>query len=162
MTSGTRTILRVVASAFFIFCVGFLGISAPLYWGQYKILRSWPAVEAEVIGSQVLASPTTGGGELYDIEVQFAYAVHGRPYIGVIRSNHESTNRARKVKQAAEFPVGSRHTIRYDPTKPQEVRAQVGYNRHFFAVPLFISGVGAIFGVIGITLWTVSALGRRA
>ncbi len=156
MTSGTRAVLRVIASAFFIFFLGFLGISAPLYWSQYQILRGWPSVEAEVISSRVLVLQSQGG-PLHDIEVHFAFSVGGRPYVGVIHSNHLSTSRARKEKQAAEFPVGSHHRIRYSPDDPSDVRAQVGYNVHFFAVPVFISGVGAIFLVIGLVLWLVSS-----
>lgn len=156
MTRATRAALRVIASAFFIFFLGFLGISVPLYWSQYKILRGWPAADAEVTNSRVLALQAQGG-PVYDIEVHFAYSAGGRPYSGVIHSNHLSTDRARKEKQAAEFPVGSRHTIRFNPADASDIRAQVGYNVHFFAVPIFISGVGAIFLVIGIVIWLVSS-----
>ena len=156
MTSSTRAVLRVIASAFFIFFLGFLGISAPLYWGQHKILRGWPAVEAEVTSSRVLVLQSQSG-PLHDIEVHFAFSVDGRPYVGVIHSNHLSTSRARKEEQAEEFPVGSRHLIRYNPADPSDVRARVGYNVHFFAVPIFISGVGAIFLVIGSVIWLVSS-----
>lgn len=156
MTRATRATLRVVASAFFIFFLGFLGISIPLYWSQYKILRGWPAADAEVTSSRVLALQSQDG-PLYDIEVHFAFAAGGRAYSGVIHSNHLSSSRARKQKQAAEFPVGSRHIIRYNPADPTDIRAQVGYNVHFFAVPIFISGVGAIFLIIGVVIWLVSS-----
>lgn len=156
MTAGTRAVLRVIASGFFIFFLGFLGISAPLYWGQYKILRDWPAAEAEVTSSRVLALQAQSG-PLHDIEVHFAFLADGRPAAGVIHSNHLSTSRARKEKQAAAFPVGSHHPIRYNPVDPSDVRAQVGYNVHFFAVPVFISGVGAIFLVVGLVIWLFSA-----
>ncbi len=156
MTSGTRAVLRVIATGFFIFFLGFLGISMPLYWNQYEILRDWPAVDAEVTRSSLLVLQSHSG-PLHDIEVHFAYAVDGRPYVGVIHSNHLSTSRARKENQAAAFPVGSHHRIRYNPAEPSDVRAQVGYNVHFFAVPIFISGVGGIFLVIGLVIWAVSS-----
>ncbi len=160
MTGGTRAVLRVIASAFFIFFLGFLGISAPLYWSQYKILRQWPSADAEVTSSRVLLLESPSG-PLHDIEVQFAFSVDGRPYAGVIHSNHLSTNRARKEKQAAQFPVGSRQRIRYNPANPSDVRAQVGYNVHFFAVPIFVSGVGSMFLVVGLVIWLVSSRGQR-
>ena len=156
MTSGTRAVLRFIAIAFFLFFLGCLGISAPLYWSQYKILRTWPEAQAEVISSRVLVLQTQAG-PLHDIEVHFAFSVAGRPCVGVIHSNHLSTSRERKEKQAAGFAVGSRHSIRYNPAEPSDVRAQVGYNVHFFAVPIFISGVGAIFLVIGLVIWAVSS-----
>lgn len=155
MTSATRAVLRVIATGFFIFFLGFLGISAPLYWSQYKILRDWPAVEAQVTASRVLTLQSQSG-PLHDIEVHFLFAVNGRPFIGIIHSNHLSTSRARKEKQAAGFPVGSRQVIRYNPADPTDVRAQVGYNVHFFAVPIFISGVGAAFLLVGVVIWLVS------
>ena len=161
MTSGTRGVLRVIASGFFIFFLGFLGISAPLYWSQYKILRHWPAAAAEVTSSRVLVLQSPSG-PLHDIEVQFAFSVDGRPYAGTIHSNHLSTSRASKEKQAARFPVGSQHVIRYNPADPHDVRAQVGYNVHFFAVPIFVSGVGAIFLVIGLVIWMASSGRRRS
>ena len=159
MTSGTRAVLRIIAIALFIFFLGFLGLSVPLYWGQYRILRTWPAAEGEVVGSRVLTRGTPSG-PLNDIEVQFAYAVSGRPQIGVIHSNHLSTSHARKEKQAAQLPVGSRHSIRYNPADPRDIRAQVGYNMHFFAVPIFVSGVGAIFVVISLVIWLFSSRNR--
>ncbi len=162
MIPATRAVLRVIAVAFFIFFLGFLGLSAPMYWTQYKILRDWPSVDARVVSSIVIAVPTQGGGDLHDIEVRFAYVVDGRPYVGVIHSNHLSTNRARKEKQAEQFPVGSRHPIRYNPADPTDIRAQVGYNVHFFAVPIFVSGAGAIFLVLGLLIWWVSSRGQRA
>lgn len=152
MTSSTRAVLQVIAVAFFIFFLGFLGLASPFYWQQYKILRHWPSVDAEVTGSRVLVLQTPSG-PLHDIEVHFAFSVEGRPYTGVIHSNHLSTSRARKDKQAAEFPAGSRHVIRYNPADPSDVRAHVGYNVHFFAVPIFISGAGAIFLVIAAVIW---------
>ncbi|HVP44347.1 MAG TPA: DUF3592 domain-containing protein [Terriglobales bacterium] len=156
MTPGTRAVLRVIASAFFIFFLGFLGISAPMYWSQYKILRTWPAADAEVTSCRVLVLESPSG-PLHDIEVRFAFSVIGRPYAGVIHSNHLSTSRDRKEKQAAGFPVGSHHQIRYNPADPSDVRARVGYNLHFFAVPIFVSGVGAIFLVIGLVIWVASS-----
>jgi hypothetical protein len=161
MTSGTRTLLRVIATAFFVFFFGFVLMSAPLFWTQYKILRGWPAAQAQVLSSQVISSPTTGGGELYDIEVEFAYIVNGQPHTSAIRSNHESTNRSRKEKQAEQFPLGSRHSIRYNPVEPRDIRAQVGWNVHFFAVPIFVVGVGAIFALIGAILLLVAARSGR-
>ncbi len=161
MIAATRAMLRFIAVAFFIFFVGFLGLSLPMFWAQYKILRDWPAVQAEVVRSNVVVveSPSR---PLHDIEVEFAYAVNGTPYSGVIHSNHLSTSRARKEKQAERFPVGSRQAIRYNPQDPRDIRAQVGYNVHFFAVPIFVLAVGAIFLVVGLLIWLVSSRGVRA
>lgn len=162
MTSATRAVLRVIAGAFLVFFLGFLGISVPMYWAQFKILRDWPATEGVVLISRVVRIETTGGSDLHDIEVRFAFLANGRPYSGVIHSNHLSTNRARKERQAAQFPVGSSHPLRYNPADPHDIRAQVGYNVHFFAVPIFVSGVGAIFLVIGLVIWLVSSRGQQA
>lgn len=156
MQAGTRTLLKVIATGNLIVFLIFLAFSLPMYWRQLHILRTWPAVEAEVTRSAVVEIPTRDGGHLYDTYFEFAYSVDGQPYTGAVSSSHQSIHRERKEKQAAGFPQGSRHPIRYNPEAPGDIRIQVGYNVHFFAVPIFISGVGAVFGVIALVLFVVA------
>ncbi len=154
MQPGTRSLLKVIAAGNLIVFTIFLAFAVPPFWRQWHILRTWPAAEATVVRSGVLELPTASGSSLYDIYVEFAYSVDGRSHRGAVNSNHQSINRERKEKQAARFPEGSRHSIRYNPAEPTDIRAQVGYNKTFFAVPIFISGAGAIFGLAGaVLLW---------
>jgi hypothetical protein len=153
LQAATRTVLRLSAAANLIVCLGFLALAAPSYRQQYRILATWPAVEATVVRSRVLALPTDSSQTLYDAEYTFAFWLRDGMHQASLGSNHLSSNRERKEKQVARFPEGTRHSILYNPADPTDIRMQPGYNVHFFAVPVFISGVGLIFGVIALLLW---------
>ena len=156
MSHSTRVTLRVVGVANLIFFAIGLLFAIPAYRTQYRILRDWPAVDAVVVRSQVVPLEISSGERLYDTAVQFAFDVHGRTFMGVVSSPHQSTSYERKLKQIARFPPGSHHAIRYNPTRPTDIRADVGYNVHFFVVPVFITGVASIFLVLALIFFTVA------
>ncbi len=142
-----------------LFVVG-LVFAMPGYLMQYRILRDWPGADAVVVRSEVVSLTTGSGQTLYDTAVEFAYSVQGRPYLGGVSSPHQSTSYQRKKKQIGRFPPGSHHWIRYNPAHPGDVRAEVGYNVHFFAVPVFITGVAAMFGVLALMFFLIARAGR--
>ena len=156
MTHPTRVTLRVVAVANLVFFTIGLLFAIPPYRAQYRILRDWPAVDAIVVRSQVVPLETSSGERLYDTAVQFAFDVNGRTYMGVVTSPHQSTSYERKAKLITRFPVGSHHQIRYNPSHPADIRAQTGYNVHFFVVPVFITGVACIFLILALVLFTIA------
>jgi hypothetical protein len=156
MHNATSTVLKVVAVGFSIFFLGFLVLSARMFWGQYRILKTWVAVDARVVSSRVVVVPTSSGEMLYDAEYIFAFNADGRPTIAVTNSNHQSTSRERKEKQVARFPPGIAATILYNPADPTELRMQPGYNVHFFAVAVFVIGLGAIMGLLALSFWSAA------
>ncbi|MBV9088108.1 MAG: DUF3592 domain-containing protein [Acidobacteriaceae bacterium] len=156
MTHPTRVTLRVVAVANLIFFAVGLFFAVPAYIAQYRILRDWPAADAVVVRSEVVPVESSSGQQLYDTAVQFAFDVQGRTYMGVVTSPHQSTSYERKLKQIARFPPGSHHNIRYDPAHPANIRAEVGYNVHYFVVPVFITGVAGIFLVLALILFAIA------
>jgi hypothetical protein len=93
---------------------------------------------------------------LYDTLLVLSYQVDGRPYVSSVGSVHESTSYERKKKQAERFPPGSSTEVRYNPSDPRDIRIQAGHNVHFFAVPVFISAVVAIFGMLGLVFFLIS------
>jgi len=137
-----------------------LVVAPPAYRQQYRILKTWPAAQAEVLSSRVIQH-STKSGPLYATELRFAFSVDGRPISGEYVFPHESTSRERKEKQAARYPVGSRHQIRYNPADVSDVRIRPGYNPEFFVVPVFLSGVALIFAATGAIFWGVAVLFRR-
>jgi hypothetical protein len=162
MTPSVRTSLKVVAIACLIVCAIFVALSVPLYRQQYRLLQAWPRAEAVVVHSRVVAVPTAGA-PLYDAEYTFAFEAHGRrAVVATAYSNHQSTSRERKQKQVARFPAGLRHTVLYNPADPSDIRMQPGYNVHFFAVPIFVSGAGAMFAVVALGLWVIARGRARA
>lgn len=156
MKAAVRITLRVIAVACLVFFLIGLLFAVPPFLQQWKVLHTWPAADARVVYSEVVPLRIHSGQVLYDMLLVLSYQVDGRPYVSSAGSLHQSTSYARKRKQADRFPPGSRTEIRYNPSDPRDVRIQAGYNVHFFAVPIFISGVTAIFGLLALLLFMVS------
>jgi len=151
-----RTTLRVIAVACLVFfLIGLLFALSP-FLQQWKILRTWPAADARVIHSQVVPLHTDSGQMLYDTLLVLSYQADGRPFVSSVGSLHQSTSYERKKKQADRFPPGSHTEVRYNPRDPRDIRIQAGYNVHFFAVPIFISGVAAIFGLLALLFFRLA------
>ena len=156
MKSALRITLRVIAVACLVFCVIGLLFAVPPFLRQMKVLRTWPSADAQVVHSDVVPLRTDSGQMLYDTLLVLSYHVDGRPYVSRVGSLHQSTSYARKKKQADRFSPGMHTEVRYNPADLRDVRIQVGYNVHFFAVPIFISGVAGIFGVLALVLFLIS------
>ena len=156
MKPALGTTLRVVAVAFLIFFVVALLFAVPPFIEQIKVLRSWPSAQAVVVRSEVVPLRTDSGQMLYDTLLVLSYQVNGRPLVSGVGSLHQSTHYERKKKQADRFPPGSIIAVRYNPADPRDVRIQAGYNIHFFAVPIFISGVAAIFGLLALLFFLIA------
>jgi hypothetical protein len=144
VASERRGTLQFLGVACLIVGGLFLIFSVPFFWGQVQVLRSWPVRQAQVLSSRVAVEPTSKHEQLYSAKLEIVYAVDGRPVtaelISFQSSNYEETSR-----RAAEFPIGSRHVIRYDPNNPTQARIGAGWNRRFFAVPLITAGIGVGF-----------------
>jgi hypothetical protein len=157
MKPALRTTLRVIAVACLVFFLIGLLFAVPPFIEQMKVLRSWPSADAQVVRSEVVPLRTDSGQMLYDTRFVLAYQVDGRPYV----SSVGSLSYERKKKQAERFPAGSHTEVRHNPGDPTDVRIQAGFNVHFFAVPVFISGVAAIFGLLALLFFLVSRRGRE-
>ena len=156
MKSALRITLRVIAVACLVFFVIGLLFAVPPFLQQMKVLRTWPSADAQVVHSSVVPLRTDSGQVLYDTLLVLSYQTQGRPYMSSVGSLHQSTSYERKKKQADRFQPGDHTEVRYNPADPRDVRVQVGYNVHFFAVPIFISGVAGIFGVLALVLFLIS------
>jgi len=156
MKPALRTTLRVIAAACLVFFLIGLLFAVPPFIQQVRVLRTWPSANAQVVRSEVVPLRTDSGQLLYDTRLVLSYQVDGRSYVSGIGSLHQSTSYERKKKQAERFPAGSRTEVRYNPNDPGDIRIEGGYNVHFFAVPVFISGVAAIFGLLALLFFLVS------
>jgi len=121
--------------------------SVPFFWGQYQVLEKWPVRQAQVISSKVVVEPAAKHEQLYAARIEIVYAANSNPVTAELTS-FESSNYEETVRRAGEFPVGSRHAIRYDPHNPSQARIGAGWNRRFFAVPLITLGCGVAFALI--------------
>lgn len=147
MNSEKRGVLQLIGIATLVLCALFVLFGVPFFWAQVRALRSWPIAQAQVLRSEVIAQPAPGHEQLYAARVQVLYTVDTKP-IAVELTTIESKNYLEVETRAAQFPVGSRHAIRYDPHDPTQARIGAGWNRRFFAVPLVLFGMGGVFGLI--------------
>jgi hypothetical protein len=151
----TRAMLRLIGVAFFIFFFGFLLLSSPFWWKQRQLLHTWPAVDAEVLQSEVL--PITLRGKTgYDIFLVLRFKTGDRVLDTTYRSNRVSTSPDSKRAEVARFPVGKRVRILYDPSDPTKVRLDPGYNLRFFAVPALITGMGLVCALAATVFFLVA------
>lgn len=147
VSSERRGTLQFLGVANLIVCGFFLIFSAVFFWGQYQVLGSWPVRQAQVIRSEVVVQPGAGHDQLYAAKLQIVYAVNGRLVTAELTS-FQSSNYAETARRAAEFRVGSRHVIRYDPHDPAQARIGAGWNRRFLAVPLITLACGLAFAAL--------------
>ncbi|HTV65032.1 MAG TPA: DUF3592 domain-containing protein [Bryocella sp.] len=147
MTDDRRGTLQLIGVACLIVFALFLTLSIPLFWGQIRILRSWPVRQAVVVHSAVVSEPSGRHGQVYSAHIEIAYVVGGKAITTELTS-FQSSNYAQTVRRAEEFPAGSRYVIRYDPNDPKLARIDASWNRRFFALPLITLGCGAVFGLL--------------
>jgi Protein of unknown function (DUF3592) len=147
MTDDRRGTLQLIAVACLIVFVLFAIMSIPLFWGQIRVLRSWPVRQAVVVRSAVVSEPSGRHEQVYAAHIQIAYAVDGKAITTELTS-FQSSNYAQMVRRCEEFPVGSRRVVRYDPRDPRLVRVDATWNAQFFALPLITLGCGVVFGLL--------------
>ena len=139
--------LQLIGVACLIVCVLFAVFSVPFFWGQIRVLRSWPVRQAVVTRSEVVTTPSGQHGQLYSAHIELAYVVDGQPVTTELIT-FQSSDYEETARRAAEFSVASRHAVRYDPQQPKQARIDASWNRRFFAVPLITLACGVFFGLL--------------
>ena len=144
-----------------ILCTLFVILSLPFFWRQYQILQTWPETEAQVLRSEVVTQPAPPHEQVYAASLQVLYTVETKAITAELIS-FQSRNYQQTADRAAQYRVGSRHAIRYDPHAPSQARIGAGWNLRFFLVPLVMLGMGAIFcGIAAVFLLTAKYLRSR-
>ncbi len=145
--SEKHGLLLFLGVANLILCTLFVILSLPFFWRQYQVLQTWPETQAQVLRSEVVTQPAPPHEQLYAASLQVLYTVEAKPITAELVS-FQSRNYQQTADRAAQYQVGSRHAIRYDPHAPTQARIGAGWNLRFFLVPLVMLGMGAIFGGI--------------
>jgi hypothetical protein len=149
-----RGTLRLIAAANFIFAGLFVIFSFPFFWRQVQVVRNWPEADAQVLRSEVV-SESTGHEQLYRAKLQVRFTVGGNPVTSDLTS-FESTNYEATLQRTQQFPVGSHRAVRYDPANPAQARIGAGWNRAYFALPLIVLTMAAVFGFAGAVLLAIA------
>ncbi len=150
-----RGTLQAIAVACLIIGGILLIFSAPFYIHQVGVLRTWPTVDAQILRSDVVVDRISQHEQFYSAHIGLLYTVDGQPITTEVTSFQDQDYQKTRAR-ANEFQVGSHHEIRYDPRDPLQARIGAGWNARFFALPLIVSGVGAVFGVIAMALVVAS------
>jgi hypothetical protein len=143
-----RGTLGMIAAASFIFATIFFIFSLPFFWNQVRVLRNWPETNAQVLNSEVVTAPPEGHENVYRAKLLVLYTVAGQPVTSELTS-FESRNYDATLQRTHQFPVGSMHRVRYDPANPSQARLGAGWNRTFFALPLIVLSMAALFLCVG-------------
>jgi len=155
VSSEKRGTLRLVAAANFIFFGLFVVFSLPFFWRQVQVLRNWPEADAQVLRSEVVTESSAGHEQLYRAKLQVLYTVGGNPVTSDLTS-FESTNYEATLQRTQQFPVGSHHAVRYEPANPVQARIGAGWNRTYFALPLIVLSMAAVFAFAGAVLLVIA------
>jgi Protein of unknown function (DUF3592) len=151
--SGT---LQAVAVACLIIGAILLIFSAPFYIHQVGVLRTWPTADAQILRSDVVVDRISQHEQFYSARIGLLYTVDGKPITTEVTS-FQDQNYDKTRARANDFQVGSHHEIRYDPRDPLQARIGAGWNMRFFALPLIVSGVGAVFCIITVALFIIAS-----
>lgn len=99
---------------------------------QYTILKSWPAVDAQVTKSQVTHErSSSGSGTTYSVGMEFRYRVGEKEYVTPSHMAYSTGNYAQMKGIADVYAPETFHSLRYNPSNPGDIRFNAGYNFHF-------------------------------
>lgn len=151
---------RLVSGIFAIVGVVLLGIGGWLGNRQYTIITTWPAVDAEVTRSRVTSGRDSKGTAMYGAEIEFRYTVAGKERVTPSSVGYTTSSYLDMKHKVDRYAPGTRHPVRYNPTDPDDIRFNAGYNFGFFLLPIVLGGMGMVFASLGIAGLFTSRPGR--
>jgi hypothetical protein len=89
---------------------------------------------------------------MYQAKIEFQYTVGGKSFVSPSTSSSGTTDYGAMKRVADDYAPGTRHTIRYDPAYPNDIRFDAGYNVGFFLVPIVTGGIGIVLFGMGVGL----------
>ena len=88
--------------------------------------------------------------------MDFQYTVNGKEYLTPASLDYSTDDYAAIQRIVGDYAPGTQHSLRYNPSDPNDIRFDVGYTFGFFSVPIVLGGMGLIFSGIAMGLWYVS------
>ena len=148
---GDPRIETIIFAVFLAVGLGLLGGAAYVGYRRYTILKTWPSVGAVVFDSELYRHRNDFVRKA-GRTVLFGYTVNGEEYKSFVSSPYVS--RSYKVQQefGEKYAPGSRHSIRYNPANPNDIRFEVGYKIRFFFVPVLLGFIGVVFSGLGLVI----------
>ncbi|HEV2117198.1 MAG TPA: DUF3592 domain-containing protein [Terriglobales bacterium] len=158
--------LKFLAVAIFVaFPLPLAFLSGLLAWHQYRILTTWPAVDAVVtkvdrtsVTTRTSRQPVTS----YGARFSFRYSAAGRLYDSSADLGYTSSLRSDVEQWMAQMPVGSHQRIRYDPGNPMNISLAADYTPRSFAAPYRLAEWAGLIAVVCVVLfWLGWRAGRQ-
>lgn len=158
--------LRVLAAALFLaFVLPLVLLAGLLAWHQYRILTTWPAVDAVVTRAEVTTSASYASrppATSYGGRFSFRYTANGRVYESGADLGYNSPRQSDIERWMAQMPPGSHQRIRYDPSNPANISMVTEYTPKSFAVPFTLAKWAAIIALVaGVLFWLGWRAGKR-
>ena len=152
-----QTLKLFAAAVFLAFVLPMLFLAGLLAWHQYRILTTWPAVDAVVTKVEWTTATThTSRPPItsYGAHFSFRYVAGGRVYDSSADLGYSSSTRSNIERWMRQMPAGSHQRIRYDPGNPANISLAADYAPRSFAAPYTLAKWATIIaGVCGILLW---------
>lgn len=129
-----------------------------LAWHQYRILSSWPAVDAVVAGVDSTTTTTHSAGSAitsYGARFTFRYTAGGRVYESGADLGYTSSIRSQVERGIKQMPVGTHQRIRYDPGDPAHISLAVDYTPRSFAAPYALAKWAGLIAAVCALLFGV-------
>jgi len=145
----------IIFAVFLVVGIGLLGGAVYSGYRRYTILKTWPSVEAVVLDSELYRHRkdfVRKSGRT----VLLGYTVNGKEYKSFASSPYVSRSYRVSQKFAEKHAPGTRHSIRYNPENPNDIRFEAGYKTELFLVPVILGFIGVVFSGIGLISMLVS------
>ena len=161
------TLLRGLGFSLVFLGIILLGASVWIGYRPYRIMKTWPAVDAEVVHTEMVSRTTRslgshlGRGTIYGATFVFRYAVNGQPYVSQADIGYRTSSQTEMAKWVREFAEGTHHTIRYDPADPLRISLAAGFDAAAFAPALAFLRWALILGAVGVLLLFACNLIRK-
>jgi hypothetical protein len=152
-----QTMKLFAAAVFLAFVFPMLFLAGLLAWHQYRILTTWPAVDAVVTKVEWTTATThTSSPPItsYGARFSFRYMAGGRVYDSSADLGYSSSIRSDIERWMAQMPAGSHQRIRYDPRNPANFSLAADYTPRSFAAPFMLTKwAGLIAAAAAILFW---------
>ena len=161
------TLLRGLGFSLVFLGIILLGASVWMGYRPYKIMKTWPTVDGEVVRAEMVSRTTrslvgrTASRTIYGAAFVFRYAVNGQPYVSQADIGYRTSSQAEMAKWVREFAEGTHHTIRYDPADPLRISPAAGFDAAAFAPALAFLRWALILGAVGVLLLFACNLIRK-
>jgi hypothetical protein len=117
---GVAQVQQLYGTIFFGVGIVFVA-GALLAAARARRSESWPVTTGTVTGSEIRVSRAHKGARIFESQIEYSYAVHGREYRSDVLCSGgmlHTSSRRRAEERCAKYPVGVPVRVFYQPSDP--------------------------------------------